>query len=133
QYRAELLARAAPVGPQIQDHRHRPGPLDDLRVEGLLGHVEDIAARRARLPAGARCRLLTALRGRLPRTQVNGAVKRKVPRLLHTSILPHASHALTAPGTADHISSTKAPAPPVPPGQPAASQILHQMREEERY
>ena len=51
----------------------------------------------ATLAASACGGLLTALRGGLPRTQVNGAVERKVPRLLHTSILPHAGHALTAP------------------------------------
>jgi hypothetical protein len=49
------------------------------------------------LPASTRGGLLTALRGGLPRTQVNGAVERKVPRLLHVSILPHAGDALTAP------------------------------------
>ena len=55
-----------------------------------------MAARRATLPAGARRGLLTALRGGLPRTQVNSAVERKVPGLLHTSILPHPCYALTA-------------------------------------
>jgi hypothetical protein len=55
-----------------------------------------MAARRVTLPAGACRGLLTALRGGLPRTQVNSAVKRKVPGLLHTSILPYPRHALTA-------------------------------------
>jgi hypothetical protein len=77
--------------------RYSPRPFDDLRIEGLLGHVDYVARWRVTLPASARGGLLTALRGGLPRTQVNGAVKRKIPRLLHVSILPHVSHALTAP------------------------------------
>ena len=96
QHRAELLTGAAPFGPQIEDYRNRARPLNDLHIEGFLGHVDDVATRRGTLLARARGGLLTALRGGLPRTQVNGAVERKVPRLLHISILPHASHALTA-------------------------------------
>ena len=45
----------------------------------------------------------------LPRTQVNGAVEREIPRLRHDSILPH-------PGR----DSTACPATLLPPCQPAA-------------
>jgi hypothetical protein len=41
-------------------------------------------------------RPLGALRGGLPRTQVNGAVNREIPRLLHNSILPHSRRDSTA-------------------------------------
>ena len=41
QHRAELLARPAPVGPQVDDHRRGPGPLDHVDVKGLLGDVDD--------------------------------------------------------------------------------------------
>jgi len=38
-------------------------------------------------------RLLPALRGRLPRAQIDGSVKRKISRL-HDSILPYVHHSL---------------------------------------
>ena len=41
---AELLARPAPLGPQVHDDRDGPRPGDDLGVERLVGDVDDIAA-----------------------------------------------------------------------------------------
>ena len=38
QHGAELLARAAPLGPEVHHHRHRPRPLDHLGVERRVGH-----------------------------------------------------------------------------------------------
>ena len=85
QDRAELLTGPAPFGPQVEDDRYRPRPVDDVCVERLLGHVKDIAALRGRRPVRTGGCLLGAFRGRLPRTQVNGAIEREVPRLLHDS------------------------------------------------
>ncbi len=41
QDRAELLAGPAPLGPEVDDHRHLGGPLDDLGLEGVLVDVDD--------------------------------------------------------------------------------------------
>src|ERR1017187_7839066 len=88
-------------GPHHSAHRSRITGADRDRsttsyVEGFLVHIDDVAGLRAVRPVNARRRLLAALRGCLPRAQVDGAVERKVPRLLHDSILPHARHASTA-------------------------------------
>jgi hypothetical protein len=49
-------------------------------------------------------RLLPALRGRLPRAQIDGTVERKIPRL-HDSILPYPGRCLIpAPGRAGRSS-----------------------------
>ena len=37
----ELAARAAPLGPEVDDDGHLARALDDVLLEGLLGHVED--------------------------------------------------------------------------------------------
>jgi hypothetical protein len=63
----------------------------DIGIEGFLGDVEHEPAvgRGRRAGLGLRlARLLPALRGGLPRAQIDGSVKRKITRL-HDSILPH--------------------------------------------
>ena len=87
QDRAELLARATPLGPQIQDHRDGAGAFQHIRLECRLCHVEHVLAVRSARAVGG-CGLF-ALRGRLARAQIDRAVQREVPRLLHDSILPH--------------------------------------------
>ena len=47
----------------------------------------------ARAGAVGLSRLLPALRGGLPRAQIDGTIERKIPRL-HDSILPHPSDIL---------------------------------------
>jgi hypothetical protein len=97
QHRRKLLAGPAPFGPQIEDHRNAARPVDHVRVEGLVGHVDDVARRCARLVTRGRGlgRSLPALRSGLQCAQVYGAVKRgEIPRRLHASILPHTLLAL---------------------------------------
>ena len=72
QHRAELLARLAPLRPQVHDHRRGLGPADDLGVEGRVGDLEDVggasaAGRAARSVRGA-WRPLAWPRGRPPRS-----------------------------------------------------------------
>src|SRR5579859_1784363 len=95
--RAELLARTAPLGPQVHDDRGGPRPEHDIGVEGLFGYLEHERRRLAGVGAvgarvgGAGRLLLPALRGGLPRAEVDGTVHGEVPRRLHVSILPHRS------------------------------------------
>src|SRR5690606_34227204 len=42
QHRAELLAWPAPLGPEIDQHRHLQRALDDLRLEAVGGGVEHV-------------------------------------------------------------------------------------------
>ena len=120
QHRAQLLARLAPVGPQIDDHRRGPGPLDHVGVKGLLGDLEDGPV--TRLGRSGRLGLLPALRGRLPRTQIDGAIERKIPRL-HYSILPHTPSALTrTPGLIEHRRAGTRILCMLAPGRMAAAQ-----------
>ena len=90
-HRRKLLARPAPFRPQIHDHGRGARTLHDVGIEGFLGDLDDDSAASG---AGAvvlrpsLSRLLPALRGRLPRAQIDGTVKRKIPRL-HDSILPY--------------------------------------------
>ena len=65
---------------------------NDVGVKGLLGDLDDEAVA-ARAGAVGLSRLLPALRGGLPRTQIDGTIERKIPRL-HDSILPHPRHIL---------------------------------------
>src|SRR6185436_1292938 len=41
EHRRQLPARAAPFGPEVDDHRHLVRALDDVLLEGRLGGVED--------------------------------------------------------------------------------------------
>ena len=92
QHRAELLARPAPLGPQIQDHRHGARPVDHVGVEGLVGDVDHMAGS-PRPPgppsptAWAACCLRCAAACRAPRS--TAPWREKSPRLLHVSILPY--------------------------------------------
>ena len=87
QHRAELLAGPAPLGPQVHDHGDGAGALQHVRLECRLCHVEHVLAVGSTLAGGGWG--LLALRGRLAGAEVDGAVQREVPRLLHDSILPH--------------------------------------------
>ena len=59
QHRGELLARAAPLGPQVEHDRHLEGAVEHLGLEGLLGDVDDRGPRGTGRGgrAGRRCRL----------------------------------------------------------------------------
>ena len=54
EHRAQLLARAAPVGPEVDDDGHGHRLLDHDRLEVGLGDVDDHAARGRGGPAGRR-------------------------------------------------------------------------------
>ena len=67
---------------------------DDVGVEGLFRHVEHERRRLAGVAAAARARvggagrlLLPALRGGLPRAEIDGTVHGEVPRRLHVFYL----------------------------------------------
>ena len=47
EHRRQLLARPAPLGPEVEDHRHLERPVQHLGLEGRLGDVDDGRARRA--------------------------------------------------------------------------------------
>src|SRR5215211_7796921 len=52
--RCELAAGSAPLGPEVDDDGDVLGPLDDLRLEALLGDVDDHASRVGRRWASGR-------------------------------------------------------------------------------
>ncbi len=103
---AQLLARAAPLGPEVDDHRYLGGALDDLLLEGVLGDVDDervgragrgdpglLGGRRLAGPLGpGLLGLLGGLAGRLHCCEVDGTAQggaggTRIP-WLHGTILP---------------------------------------------
>ncbi|MFK4598217.1 hypothetical protein RKD30_004884 [Streptomyces pristinaespiralis] len=94
QQRAELLARLAPLGPEVDDDRDLGGALQDVALEARLIGVDHQAGRghglAATLAGGLGPRLLRlrlGLVGRLHRGEVDDAAHGHVPRL-HEYILP---------------------------------------------
>ncbi len=92
QQRAELLARLAPLGPEVDDDRHLGGALEDVLLEPRLVDVEHQTGA-ARGPAGAGrlgarlFRLLLRFPGRLHRGEVDDSTHGHVA-WLHGPILP---------------------------------------------
>src|SRR5262249_59001142 len=83
--------RPDPSGPRVSDRGGGGGAPPHMGIEVSLGSVDHDPAvgRGRRAGLGLRLgRLLPALRGRLPRAQIDGSVKRKITRL-HDSILPY--------------------------------------------
>ena len=107
--RGELLAGAAPLGPEVEDDRDGHGPLEHLDLEGRLGHVDDHRTRAGPgglggLPRGQGSLTGGVLRGE--RRQVDGAVGASAERRgqgagraggdSHASIVPQPSQAVSA-------------------------------------
>ena len=69
--RRELLARLAPVGPQVEQHRHLERAVEHLGLEVGLGDVDDVLAGRRAAGASA-ARAAASLRA-LTRGEVDGA------------------------------------------------------------
>jgi hypothetical protein len=81
-------AWAAPGGPQVQDDRHRHRAVDDLGLEGRLGHVDDDPTRHPR-PGGLR--LLLVLLGGREGSEVDRAAEWHLahpPIVLHHRVVP---------------------------------------------
>jgi hypothetical protein len=50
QHRGQLLARATPLGPEVDHHRDLHRALDHLGLKGGLGDIDDVAIGRGALP-----------------------------------------------------------------------------------